>query len=66
MAELLKNVAEEWQMTKKDLVLVTDNASNMAVAAEQCNFLQVKCYSMPTRLTWPLSGRSSCPLYQGY
>lgn len=34
MAEQLKNVAEEWQITNKDLVLGADNASNMAVAAE--------------------------------
>ncbi|XP_065096446.2 E3 SUMO-protein ligase ZBED1-like [Paramisgurnus dabryanus] len=45
IAELLKNVTEEWQITKKDLVLVTDNASNMAVAAELCKFLHVKCYA---------------------
>ena len=47
IAELLKNVAEEWQITKKDLVLVTDNASNMAFAAELCKFLHVKCYAKP-------------------
>lgn len=29
MAELLENVAEEWQITKKYLVLVIDNTSNM-------------------------------------
>lgn len=44
MAELLKNVAEEWNITKKHLVLVTDNASNMVVAAELGKFLHVKCY----------------------
>lgn len=45
VAELLQKVAEEWQITKKDLVLVTDNASNMVVAAQLGNFLHVKCYA---------------------
>lgn len=31
-AELLKKEAEEWQIIKKDIVLVTDNASSMVVA----------------------------------
>lgn len=45
VAELLQKVAEEWQITDKDLVLVTDNASNMIVAAQLGNFLHIKCYA---------------------
>lgn len=45
MAERLKNVAEDRQIAKKDSVLVTDNTSNMAVAAELGKFPHVKCYA---------------------
>lgn len=34
---------EEWQLSDKDVVLVTDNASNMSVAAQVVRFLHVKC-----------------------
>lgn len=45
VAELLQEVAEEWQCTSKDLVLVTDNAANMVVAAHLGNFLHMRCYA---------------------
>ena len=45
MAELLNNVAEEWGITEKGPALVTDNASNMIVAAELTGILHVKCYA---------------------
>lgn len=45
VAELLIKVAEEWQNTDKDFALVTDNASNMVIAAQVGNFLYVKCYA---------------------
>lgn len=34
VAELLRNVATEWDITEKDLALVSDNAANMVVAAQ--------------------------------
>lgn len=39
VAKLLEKAAAEWQISEKDLVLVTDNASNMVVAAQKANFL---------------------------
>ena len=42
MCEFLKAMADEWGTEKHDLVLVTDNASNMSLAAELGNFLLVK------------------------
>ncbi|KAI4801155.1 hypothetical protein KUCAC02_000081, partial [Chaenocephalus aceratus] len=46
-----RNLAEhlrkaEWETTEKDPVIVTDNASNMTIAAEEAAFtLHVKCYA---------------------
>uniref|UniRef100_A0A667X1D9 BED-type domain-containing protein n=1 Tax=Myripristis murdjan TaxID=586833 RepID=A0A667X1D9_9TELE len=45
MCEFLKTVADEWGLDKNDLVLVTDNASNMNLAAELGNFVHVRCYA---------------------
>ncbi|XP_073681633.1 E3 SUMO-protein ligase ZBED1-like [Garra rufa] len=45
VAELLQSVASEWKIANKDLVLVTDNASNMAVAAQLGKFPHVRCYA---------------------
>lgn len=45
ICEFLKAVADEWGIETHDLVLVTDNASNMNVAAELGNFLHVRCYA---------------------
>lgn len=38
-------MANEWGIETHDLVLITDNASNMNMAAELCNFLHVRCYT---------------------
>ncbi|KAK0137971.1 Zinc finger BED domain-containing protein 1 [Merluccius polli] len=50
VAELLKLAAAEWQISDKDLVLVTDNASNMVVAAQKANFVHLKCYAHTANL----------------
>ena len=39
MWEFLKAMADEWGTEKHDLVLVTDNASDMSPAAELGNFV---------------------------
>ena len=39
MCEFLKATADEWGAEKHDLVLVTDDASNMSPAAELGSFL---------------------------
>ncbi len=44
LAKLLSHVVEEWQLSDKDLVLVTDNASNMSVVAQVGKFSHVKCF----------------------
>ncbi|XP_044127313.1 E3 SUMO-protein ligase ZBED1-like [Bufo gargarizans] len=45
LAELLSHVVEEWQLSDKSVVLVTDNASNMIVAAQVGKFPHVKCFA---------------------
>lgn len=45
MARLLLDVVEEWQLTDKSVVLVTDNAANMISAAEIGKFPHVKCFA---------------------
>ncbi|GAA6085777.1 zinc finger BED domain-containing protein 1-like isoform X1 [Tachysurus ichikawai] len=45
LAELLRGVATEWNLTNKDPALVTDNASNMVIAAQLTGFLHIKCYA---------------------
>ena len=39
MCEFLKTMADKWGIEKHDLVLVTDYASNMSLAAELGSFL---------------------------
>ena len=43
VADLLKRVAEEWHLN--DVVLVTDNAANMVVAAQLGGLVHVRCYA---------------------
>ncbi|XP_067285697.1 E3 SUMO-protein ligase ZBED1-like [Pseudorasbora parva] len=45
MARLFLDVVEEWQLTDKSVVLVTDNATNMISAAEIGKFPHVKCFA---------------------
>ena len=45
VAEVLKTATEEWASLKKLIVLVTDNASNMVVAAQVGGYLYVKCFA---------------------
>ncbi|KAJ8289366.1 hypothetical protein GJAV_G00000470 [Gymnothorax javanicus] len=45
VAELLSSAVNEWNIAKKDIVLVTDNAANMVVAAELGHFVHLKCYA---------------------
>ncbi|XP_034083909.1 zinc finger BED domain-containing protein 1-like [Gymnodraco acuticeps] len=46
LAEHLRKALAEWEITEKDPVIVTDNASNMTIAAEEAAFtLHVKCYA---------------------
>lgn len=45
LAELLRGVAIEWNLTDKDPALVTDNASNKVIAAQLTGFLHIKCYA---------------------
>lgn len=47
VAELHRNVAAEWDISEKDAALVTDNAANMAVAAQLAGFLHIEYYSTP-------------------
>lgn len=42
VAELLSNAVNEWKTANKDIVLVTDNTSNMVVAAELGHFVHLK------------------------
>ncbi|XP_052399237.1 E3 SUMO-protein ligase ZBED1-like [Carassius gibelio] len=46
LAEHLTKAVAEWGIKEKDPVIVTDNASNMTIAAEEAAFtLHVKCYA---------------------
>ena len=45
VAEVLKTATEEWGISNKPIVLVTDNASNMVVAAQVGGYLHVKCFA---------------------
>ncbi|KAL0151535.1 hypothetical protein M9458_053187 [Cirrhinus mrigala] len=45
VAELLHNVVTEWNIAEKDPVLVTDNATNMACAAQLTGYLHVRCFA---------------------
>ncbi|KAK7901399.1 hypothetical protein WMY93_018168 [Mugilogobius chulae] len=46
IAELKRRVANEWKFpTSSELVFVTDNASNMVVAAQLGELVHVRCYA---------------------
>lgn len=46
LAEHLRRALAEWEITEKDPAIVTDNASNMTIAAAEAPFtLHVKCYA---------------------
>lgn len=45
VVELLQKEADEWQFSNRDIVLATDNTSNMAVAAQLRDFVHVRCYA---------------------
>lgn len=45
IADLLENAVEEWSITEKDPAIVTDNASNMAIAARLASFVHIKCFA---------------------
>ncbi|XP_070400496.1 E3 SUMO-protein ligase ZBED1-like [Nothobranchius furzeri] len=50
VGELLENAAAEWQISDKDLVLVTDYASNVVVAAQKAKYEHLKCYAHTANL----------------
>ncbi|KAL2089183.1 hypothetical protein ACEWY4_016082 [Coilia grayii] len=45
LAELLLEVFDEWDIKDKDPVLATDNAANMAIAAELAKLMHVRCFA---------------------
>jgi len=45
LVELLSNVIMQWQLKDKAVVLVTDNASDMIVAAQVAKFAHVRCFA---------------------
>ncbi|CAI5682133.1 unnamed protein product [Oreochromis niloticus] len=45
IANLLQNAAQEWGIADKNLVVVTDNASNMTIASQLAGYLHVKCFA---------------------
>lgn len=45
LAELLSKVLQEWQITNKDVALVSYNASNMVVTAQVGKFPHVRCFA---------------------
>lgn len=46
VAELMKTATEERGIANKQIVLVTDDASNMVVAAQVGGYLHVKCFAI--------------------
>lgn len=44
IVELLKTALKEWDITGKDPVIITDDASNMTIAAQLAGMLHVKCF----------------------
>ena len=44
-AQICASFSNEWGIETHDLVLVTDNASDMSLAAELGNFLHIWCYA---------------------
>lgn len=51
LAELRAHVVDEWQLSDKDIELVTDNAVNMIIAAQVGKFPHVKCFAHSLNLT---------------
>lgn len=45
MADLLNEVTHKWGIKDKDPVLVTDNLSNMSVAAEIAKLVYMRCFA---------------------
>ncbi|XP_051809325.1 E3 SUMO-protein ligase ZBED1-like [Acanthochromis polyacanthus] len=45
IADLLKRAIEEWGLQDKDPVIVTDNASNMSIAADLAKMMHFKCFA---------------------
>lgn len=45
MAEVLQRAAEEWSLTEKDPVVVTDNATNMTLAVELTGFQHIRSFA---------------------
>uniref|UniRef100_A0A3B4FMZ3 BED-type domain-containing protein n=1 Tax=Pundamilia nyererei TaxID=303518 RepID=A0A3B4FMZ3_9CICH len=45
IANLLQNTPQEWGIADKNLVVVTDNASNMTIATQLAGYLHVKCFA---------------------
>lgn len=45
IADLLQNAAQEWGIADKNLVVVTNDASNMSVAIQLVGYLHVKCFA---------------------
>ncbi|KAM3861959.1 E3 SUMO-protein ligase ZBED1-like [Diretmus argenteus] len=45
LVNLINTAAQEWNVSIDDLAIVTDNASNMIVAAQMGNYLHVKCFA---------------------
>lgn len=45
IADVLKRAIEEWGLQDKDPAIVTDNASNMTIAAELAGMLHFKCFA---------------------
>ena len=51
VAELYKQFAKDWDITKKIQVLVTDNAQNMASAVNQTSFAHILCLAHSLQLS---------------
>ena len=51
VAELYKQFAKDWDITKKIQVLVTDNARNMVSAVNQTGFAHVPCLAHSLQLS---------------
>ena len=45
IADVLKRAIEEWGTQDKDPAIVTDNTSNMTIAAELAGMLHFKCFA---------------------
>ncbi len=45
MAEVLQGAVEEWKLTEKDSVVVTNNVSNTCLAVELTGFHHIQCFA---------------------